>query len=578
MRRAVPFVAALTLVAARAVACDDPEAAAWRAAHRLVDVHVHVEATEERYARAARILDAAGIGFALNLSGGTVTRGGGGDGRSEFERHRELVERLHPGRFGLAMNFDWSDYDAPDFAQRAAQQVADGAAQGALALKEFKRLGLFLKDGAGKLIPVDTPKLDLAWEKCGELGLPVFIHVADPKAFWQPYDEKNERWSELQSHRDWWFGDPARFPARDELFEQLLRVVGRHAKTTFVAVHFADDPEELEKVDGWLDAHPNLCVDVAARIPEIGRRDPAFVRALFLKHQDRILLGTDFQVYGKLILGSSGDDENPDDAAAASFFSKHWTFFETLERGFPHMTPIQGSWTIDAIGLPAPALRKIYFDNARRVLARGWPPPELHARRVPKVSMNGMLKDPAWDGAPAQLVELQADRAVARPELATTVKALWNDEFLWIGFSCPCTQVVTLAGADLSKERLGLWEGDVVELFAGRDAEHPGRYLEFELAPNGEKLDVAVADGKKDFGWSSGFKTAVCVDLPKHVWTAEMMIPWTAFGGAPKAGERWRANVFRCDRTGQAQLALRPTLSNTFHQPDRFATLVFDPE
>jgi hypothetical protein len=561
---------------------NDPEADAWRTQHRLVDVHLHVEPTEERYARATKILDEAGIGFGLNLSGGTVTRTSEAsqrDGKSEFERHKELVDRLHPGRYGLAMNFDWSDYDAPDFAQRAAQQIDDGVKQGALALKEFKRLGLYLKDGAGKRIPVDTEKLDLAWERCGALGIPVFIHVADPKAFWAPFDEKNERWKELGSHKDWWFGDPAKYPPREQLFEELMHVVGRHPKTTFVAVHFCDDPEELEKVDGWLDAHPNLCVDVAARIPEIGRSDALLVRKLFLKHASRILLGSDFMVYGKLILGSGGDDENPSDADAAQFFAKHWTFFETLERRFKHMTPIQGDWTIDAIGLPAPALRQIYFDNARRLLARGWPAPELHAKRAAgHVALNGMLKDPAWAAAPAQLMDLESDDAVAQPRLTTRCVALWDDEFLMVGFACPFTEVMTLAGGDPSKERLGLWEGDVVEAFVGRAADPPGRYAEFELAPNGERLDVLVDLPKKEFAWSSGWKSAVYVDRAAHLWSAEMMIPWAALGGAPKAGERWRLNLFRNDVANKAQLALRPTLTKTFHQPDRFATLVFDGE
>jgi hypothetical protein len=137
---------------------------------------------------------------------------------------------------------------------------------------------------------------------------------------------------------------------------------------------------------------------------------------------------------------------------------------------------------------------------------------------------------------------------------------------------------MTVAGADTTKERLGLWEGDVVEAFVGRDADHPNRYAEFELAPNGERLDVLLDLPKKDFAWSSGFKTAVFADRAAHVWTAEMMIPWAALGGAPKAGERWRVNLYRCDVANHAQLALRPTLSKTFHQPDRFATLVFDGE
>jgi len=128
MRRVVPLAAAAAVVcSAFARASDDPEAVAWRVVRRLADVHVHVEATEERYARAARLLDQAGIGFALNLSGGTATRPAGG-GPSQLEHHRERVERLHPGRFGLALNLDWSGFDAPDFAARAAQQVADGAA------------------------------------------------------------------------------------------------------------------------------------------------------------------------------------------------------------------------------------------------------------------------------------------------------------------------------------------------------------------------------------------------------------------------------------------------------------------
>ncbi len=554
------------------------EGAAWRAQRRLVDVHVHVEATEERYARATRLLEGAGIGLALNLSGGTVTRRG--EEPSEFERNRDLAAKLHPGHYLLAMNLDWSGYDDPDFAERAALQIEEGARLGAAALKEYKRLGLFLRDKDGRLIPVDTPKLDAAWAKCGELGLPVFIHVADPKAFWLPRDERNERWDELRDHPDWWFGDPAKHPPRDLLFEQLLRVVGRHPRTTFVAVHFADDPEEIGKVDAWLGQFKNLCVDVAARIPEIGRSEPSVVRSLFLRHADRILLGSDFMVYDRLILGSGGAGPSPTDQDASLFFAKHWRFFETNDRGFAHMTPIQGNWTIDAIGLPADALRRIYFDNARRVLARGWPEPELHARHVAgPIALNGMLGDPAWASAPAATLDQDSFSGAVRPEVATTVRALWSDEALLLGFECPAVGLTTLEQPDLTKERIGLWEGDVVELFVGRDPSAPGRYFEFELAPNGERLDVALdpsKEPKKEFAYDSRFQGLVFVDAPHKRWLAEMSVPFAALGGPPKPGERWRANVFRCDRALHAALALRPTLFETFHRPERFATLVFE--
>ena len=84
------------------------------------------------------------------------------------------------------------------------------------------------------MIRIDDPKLDGVWEACGELNMPVSIHVADPRAFWLPFDDKNERWKELKDHRSWWFGDPKVHPPRMELLGALprafLRAVDRKGK------------------------------------------------------------------------------------------------------------------------------------------------------------------------------------------------------------------------------------------------------------------------------------------------------------------------------------------------------------
>jgi predicted TIM-barrel fold metal-dependent hydrolase len=348
------------------------EADAWRAQHLLIDLHEHIDASPEHLAEAVRIHDAVGIGLAVNLSGGTVTRAGGRP--SDFETTKTLTDRLFPGRFVEYMNLDYGDWDRPDFPARAAAQIEEGHRLGAAGFKEFKRLGLYQRDGKGKLIAIDDPKLDPMWKKCGELGMPVSIHVADPKAFWAPYDSTNERWEELRDHPRWWFGDPKKFPAREELLAELDRVIGRHPETTFVAVHFANNAEDLAWVDASLDRHPNMMADLAARVPEIGRHDPEIVRRVFLKHQDRILFATDFQVYETMTLGSGGSGPPPTEADAIVFFQKHWRWLETLDRNFAHMTPIQGNWTISGIGLPAAVLRKIYFENARKLLARSLPP------------------------------------------------------------------------------------------------------------------------------------------------------------------------------------------------------------
>jgi predicted TIM-barrel fold metal-dependent hydrolase len=344
------------------------QADAWRAAHRLIDLHMHIDPTPAPMGEAVRVMDAAGIGVGVNLSGGTVTKER--DGTSAFEKTKKFADEHFPRRFLEYMNLDYSDWDAPDFAARAVAQVEEGARLGAAGFKEFKRLGLFLRDKKNQLYKVDDPRLDPMWDALGRLGMPVSIHVADPKAFWQPDDPSNERWKELKDHPRWWFGDPKVYPAREELLAALERVVARHPGTTFVCVHFGNNAEDLDWVDAQLDRHPNMMVDIAARVPEIGRHDPERVHAFFMKHQDRILFATDFQSYDRLTLGSGGSGPPPTEADAIDFFQKHWRWFETADKDFPHMTPIQGDWTISAIHLPAEVLEKIYFGNASRLLAK----------------------------------------------------------------------------------------------------------------------------------------------------------------------------------------------------------------
>lgn len=544
----------------------------WRAERRVIDLHMHIDGTPERFDRAVRIMDRSGIGIGVNLSGGTVTPGDGGT--SEFARLKALADERHPGRFVHYMNLDYAGWDDPDFPQKAAAQIEEGRRLGTAGLKEYKRLGLYLKDGAKALIRIDDPKLDPVWAKCGELGLPVSIHVADPRAFWQAYDEKNERWKELKDHRSWWFGDPKVFPPREELLAALNRVIERHRQTTFVCVHFANNAEDIAWVDRMLDTHPNMMADLAARIPEIGRHDPAEVRRVFTKHADRLLFASDFMVYDRLILGSAGDDERPTDDDGVTFFEKSWRWMETSDRDWAHMTPIQGDWTISAIALPAEVSRKIYFDNAAKLLARSLPRPVMQAPALAiDFKPDGRLDDSAWAAAAPVRLEYQSSDASARPALSTSVRALWSREFLYLAYEMPFTALTVFATPG-AEERLGLWDRDVVEAFIGTDAAKPTRYSEYEWAPTGEQLDLMVDLPERDFPWSSGMESAVSVDETAKVWRVEVRIPMKALSAtAPTAGTRWRLNLYRHDAASRSGLAFSPTLTGTFHTPERFGWL-----
>lgn len=562
-----------------------PQACQWRAEHRIIDLHQHVGGTPEHLARAVKIMDAVGLGIAVNLSGGAVTSPKAGE-PSEFERNKRMADELFPGRFLHYMNLDYRDWDQPDFPARAVKQIEEGHRLGAAGFKENKRLGLYLRDGKGQLIKVDDPKLDPLWERCGELNLPVSIHVADPRAFWLPFDDRNERWNELKDHRNGWFGDPDKFPSWKDLLDALDRVIARHPKTTFVCVHFGNNAEELDWVDQALGRRPNMMIDLAARIPELGRHDPEAVRRFFVKHQDRILFATDLMVRERLVLGSGGDGPPPTDADAEIFFAKEWRWLETLDRDWEHMTPIQGDWKISSIGLPASVLRKIYFDNACKLLARSLPLPVARAARIEQdFAPDGDLAKPVWQKATPVQVEYAHADYTARPELSTAVRMLWSDKFLYLGYECPYTRLTFFDPPqfdkkryDLDKSGVSLWDGDVVEAFINADPENIRHYSEYEVAPSNEQLDLMVVLPQKDFAWRSHYESAVKIDEKAGVWFCEMRIPLAAIGATkPAAGARWRLNLFRCDRAHQANLAWSPTLGATFHTPDKFGVLEFSP-
>jgi predicted TIM-barrel fold metal-dependent hydrolase len=251
------------------------------------------------------------------------------------------------------------------FGQRMAVELESQVNAGARGLKIFKELGLCHRDAAGRLIPVDDPRLDPLWAKAGELAVPVLMHTADPVAFFEPLSEDNERWEELLEHPDWHFGKPE-FPDHDALLAQRNRVIERHPGTVFVGAHLGNYPENLEYLDACLDRHPNFHVDTTARIGEIGRHPVEKVRAFFLKHQDRVLFGTDLTLGWEVF----EEPQHVDPETIRRFYNSHWCFFETEEQQIKHPYPIQGRWKVNAIGLPAEVLEKLYVQNAQRLIPR----------------------------------------------------------------------------------------------------------------------------------------------------------------------------------------------------------------
>src|SRR6476646_1044024 len=197
------------------------------------------------------------------------------------------------------------------------------------------------------------------WDACGQLNLPVAIHVSDPVAFFTPPDRFNERYEELNNHPDWSFYDHD-FPSNAELLEARNRMFSRHPKTRFIVLHAGNFSEDLPNVSETLDRSPNMTVDIAARIGELGRQ-PRTARKFFDKYQDRILFGTD----------ASAGTATPQQTFGDPLYEIYFRFLETEDEYFdyaPAPVPPQGRWRIYGIGLPENILRKVYHDNAARLL------------------------------------------------------------------------------------------------------------------------------------------------------------------------------------------------------------------
>lgn len=347
------------------------------ARYPVIDMHTHVSSVfrrtpgpndalqgsaAERFDRIVEWMDELNIQTLVNLTGGA------GEG---LQRTVDEMANKHPGRLITCTVPSYDKLNEPDYPQWQADELARAKEAGAIGLKISKTLGLYLREGGfgesereegqqGPLVKIDDPRFDPMWAAAGRLGFPVFIHIADPDAFFTPTDRFNERWEELGNHPNWsFYGED--YPPKSELLAARNRVIEKHPNTTFVCLHVANHPENLDEVSSWLDKYPNMNLEIGARLGELGRQ-PRRARKFFEEYQDRIMFGTDASPNGTSV---------PQQDLEPEMFRCYFRFLETLDEYFdysPAPTPPQGRWKIYGIGLPDEILKKVYHDNAARIL------------------------------------------------------------------------------------------------------------------------------------------------------------------------------------------------------------------
>lgn len=310
-----------------------------KAKYPIIDMHSHPYAKSEAEIDAwVRNMDDVGVEKTLIL---TMTTG------VEFDQIYKKYSR-HPERFEVWCGLNLAGYDKPGFEDAAVKELERCHDAGARGVGEIHDKGAGLRSGkvnAPGMHP-DDERMSGVWEKCGALGMPVSLHVADPIWMYQKMDRHNDG---LMNAFYWRLDNKPGIVDLSGMIDILERTLARHRKTTFVACHFANLDYDLGRLGEVLERNPNLYADIAARYAETAPI-PRFAAAFYAKHADRLVYGTDMGV-------------------DAAMYRVTFRILESLDEHFYEVEQFAYHWSLNGLGLGNEILRKVYRENAASLLA-----------------------------------------------------------------------------------------------------------------------------------------------------------------------------------------------------------------
>jgi predicted TIM-barrel fold metal-dependent hydrolase len=330
-----------------------PEHIVTKAKYPFIDVHNHQwDMSKENLLKIEEEMNKMNMTIMVNLSGrGFVRKPDGSFGLKPAEDMYtaiKTVEETIPGKFVLFTNVDFNNIDDPDWTERSVKQLEEDVKNGAKGLKIYKNLGMDLKGSNGKRIPVNDPRFAAVWEKCGELGIPVLIHTADPAQFWEPWNRYNERWFELKER-------PGRirpsndYPPWEQIINEQHNLFRKHPNTIFINAHLGWLGNDLARLGKLFDELPNVYTEIGAVLAELGRQ-PRFARKWLIKYQDRVMFGK--------------DSWNPAE------YHYYFRVLETADEYFDYYRKRHAFWKMYGLDLPDEVLKKIYYKNALKIIPK----------------------------------------------------------------------------------------------------------------------------------------------------------------------------------------------------------------
>jgi predicted TIM-barrel fold metal-dependent hydrolase len=259
--------------------------------------------------------------------------------------------RSAEGHGSLCTTFDPFLFSQPDFLKNAIEGLNGDFANGAIAVKVWKNVGMELKDSNGRYVMVDDPRFEPIFRDIEAHNKTLIAHQAEPDVAWGPADPKALDSPYYAAHPEWNMEKIPDAPAKKKILESRDRLLAQHPHLRIVGAHLGSMEADVDMVASTLDRYPNFAIDTGARVAHLTIQPSPKVRSFLIKYQDRVLYGTDIEF--------SGDETG---SAAAEEWEKQlaldWRYFATGD------TFDYNGHTVQGLHLPPAVLEKIYHSNA----------------------------------------------------------------------------------------------------------------------------------------------------------------------------------------------------------------------
>src|SRR6516162_1126359 len=310
-----------------------------KAKYPIIDMHSHPYAkTAQQIEEWIKNMDEVGVQKTVILTMET-----GSDFDDVYRKYSK-----HPERFEVWCGLDLSGYGERGFGGAAVKELERCREVGARGVGEIHDKGGGLSSGKSKapgMHPDDT-RMDVLWERCGELGMPISLHVADPIWMYQKMDRTNDG---LMNAYHWRLDNKPNIVSLPGMIDIFDRTLAKHRGTTFIACHFANLDYDLARLGEMFDRNPNLYADISARYAETAPI-PRFASKFYEKYANRLVYGTDM-----------GFDK--------PMYRVTFRILESLDEHFYETEQFDYHWSLNGIGLDNKILKQVYHDNAVTLLA-----------------------------------------------------------------------------------------------------------------------------------------------------------------------------------------------------------------